>query len=218
MSGLLQVAGAVRGWDAHGGDRSGDLCCDPATGRFVPSATTTDLLDATGCVITPGLVNAHHHLLQSAFRSLPGTRGVPMREWLGVLGAAYRRTGVDPELAAAAANVGLAESLLRGVTTVADHHLTWPTGTDDVALASAVAAAAGSLGVRLVFVRGSAGDDPEAAASSAAAIVAALAPSGVSPDGFLQVAVGPAGCGSPARRAAGTRLAAIGPVTWSATR
>ena len=84
------------------------------------------MLDASGCVVTPGLVNAHHHLLQSAFRTLPGTRGVPMREWLPRMAAAYAAVGVDAELAAAAAAVGLAESLLCGVTTVADHHLTWP--------------------------------------------------------------------------------------------
>ena len=49
----------------------------------------------------PGLVNAHHHLLQTAFRTLPGTRHVPMRDWLGVMNEAYRSVGVDPELCGA---------------------------------------------------------------------------------------------------------------------
>jgi 8-oxoguanine deaminase len=191
VSGLL-VRGALAVWDTSGS--SGDLFCDPVTGRFLPNASDDyDVLDASGCIVTAGLVNAHHHLLQTAFRSLPGTRGVPMREWLAVMGAAYRRTGVDPSLAAAAAAVGLAESLLRGVTTVADHHLTWPSGADHLEIASAVASVARSLGARLVFVRGSAGDDPSVAASSAAEIVEALAPSGVTADGMLQIAVGPAG-------------------------
>jgi len=154
-------------------------------------------LDASGCVVTPGLVNAHHHLLQSAFRTLPGTRGVPMSEWLPTMAAAYGRAGVDAELAGAAASVGIAEGLLFGVTTVADHHLTWPSGGDTVAIATATADAARDLGGRLVFVRGAARDDPQEAAASAEAIVEALFPRTV--DGMLQLAVGPAGVHSDPR-------------------
>ena len=179
-----------------------------------------DAIDATGCVITPGLVNAHHHLMQSAFRTLPGTRGVAMSHWLPTMATAYARAGVDAELAAAAASVGIAEGLLCGVTTVADHHLTWPSGADSVAVATAVAATARLLGGRLVFVRGAARDDPQEAAASAEAIVQALlpgpaggspagvssgvsaarvSPRGVSDDGMLQLAVGPAGVHSDPR-------------------
>jgi 8-oxoguanine deaminase len=164
-------------------------------------------LDASGCVVTPGLVNAHHHLLQSAFRTLPGTRGVAMRDWLPTMAAAYAAAGVDAELASAAAAVGIAEGLLCGVTTVADHHLTWPSGADTVAIATATADAARMLGGRLVFVRGAARDDPQEAAASAEAIVLAfLSPSsaesgmrGVTDDGMLQLAVGPAGVHSDPR-------------------
>jgi cytosine/adenosine deaminase-related metal-dependent hydrolase len=153
------------------------------------------VLDASGCVVTPGLVNAHHHLLQTAFRTLPGTRGVPMSEWLPTMAAAYSRAGVDAELAGAAASVGVAEGLLSGVTTVADHHLTWPAGADTVSIARATADAARALGGRLVFVRGSARDDPQEAAASAEAIVQALDTG----DGMLQLAVGPAGVHSDSR-------------------
>jgi cytosine/adenosine deaminase-related metal-dependent hydrolase len=154
-------------------------------------------LDASGCVVTPGLVNAHHHLLQSAFRTLPGTRGVAMRDWLPTMAAAYARAGVDAELASVAASVGLGEALLSGVTTVADHHLTWPSGADTVAIATATVDAAQALGARLVFVRGTARDDPQEAALSAEAIVEALKPR--SGDGMLQLAVGPAGVHSDSR-------------------
>lgn len=156
------------------------------------------VLDVTGCVVTAGLVNAHHHLLQTAFRTLPGTRSVPMAQWLPTMAAAYARAGVDGELAGLAASAGLAESLLCGVTTVADHHLTWPRG-DGLDIARAVASAAERLGARLVFVRGSARDDPQDAAASADAIAQALVPQGgVTADGMLQVAVGPAGVHSDA--------------------
>jgi 8-oxoguanine deaminase len=176
-----------------------------------------ETVDASGCVVTPGLVNAHHHLLQSAFRTLPGTRGVAMRDWLPAMAAAYARAGVDAELAHAAASVGVAEGLLCGVTTVADHHLTWPSGSTmsgstttgsamsrspvsrsaSVAIATATADAAGAMGGRLVFVRGSARDDPQEAAASAEAIVQALMPR--TRDGMLQLAVGPAGVHSDSR-------------------
>jgi 8-oxoguanine deaminase len=162
-------------------------------------------LNVSGCVVTPGLVNAHHHLLQTAFRTLPGTRGVPMREWLGVMAAAYARGGHDPELYGLAAAVGVAEGLLCGVTTVADHHLNWPREAavdETVALASATVAGALGVGGRLVFVRGSAGDDAGAAAASAEAIHAELigpGSGGTSGDGRLQIAVGPAGVHSDGR-------------------
>lgn len=160
------------------------------------------VLDVSGCIVTAGLVNAHHHLLQTAFRTLPGTRSVPMAQWLPTMAAAYARIGIDAELAGVAASAGLAEALLSGVTTVADHHLNWPTGTtpeDDVAIARAVADAAQAVGARVAFVRGSARDDPERAAAGADAVARALVPhGGVSADGRIQVAVGPAGVHSDA--------------------
>jgi 8-oxoguanine deaminase len=185
---VLTVRGAELVWTGSAELPGGEVACGP-DGRVVDGAVPGEVLDASGCVVTPGLVNAHHHLLQTAFRTLPGTRGVPMRDWLPRMAAAYAAVGVDDELAYAAAAAGLAEALLCGVTTVADHHLTWPAGTG-VGIARAVAVAAEELGARLVFVRGSARDDPQDAAASADAIAAAL---GDDPTGMLQVAVGPAG-------------------------
>jgi 8-oxoguanine deaminase len=194
---VLTVAGALLVVAAAGELVGADVDCtdDGRISALGTSTSTAERLDASGCVVTAGLVNAHAHLLQTAFRALPGTRGVPMAQWLPAMAAAYRATGVDDGLACAAASAGLAEALLCGVTTVADHHLTWPASTGDgVGLATAVATAARELGARVAFVRGSAGDDPEAAAASADAIARALVPfGGVSADGVVQVAVGPAG-------------------------
>ncbi len=190
---MLTVTGALRVLVDPRAERDGDVLVDDGS----PVATT---LDATGCVVTAGLVNAHHHLLQTAFRTLPGTRGVPMADWLPTMAAAYGQVGHDPELYGLAAAAGAAEGLLSGVTTIADHHLNWPgdaTGADTVALAAATVDAVRGLGGRLVFVRGSARDDPDRAGESAEAIVTGLldpqAVGGVDPDGLLQVAVGPAG-------------------------
>lgn len=199
---VLVVRGAVAVVDGTGRVHTGDVVS--VDGTIVASADLSGatVIDATGCVVTAGLVNAHHHLLQTAFRTLPGTRGIPMRDWLPAMAAAYSAAGVDPELTGLAARAGLAEALLSGVTTVADHHLTWPSGADTVGMARAAAAAARDLGARLVFVRGAARDDPAEAAASADAIVRALvpgAPGGISADGALQVAVGPAGVHSDPR-------------------
>lgn len=191
---MVTLTGAVAIVGGADGDveRPGDLA--------LPGGVQ-ETLDVSGCVVTPGLVNAHHHLLQSAFRTLPGTRGVAMRDWLPAMAAAYDRAGHDPELYALAAGVGAAEGLLCGVTTVADHHLNWPHGASveaTVELASATAEAVRRVGGRLVFVRGSARDDAAWAAASAEAIVSELLagagrPGGVTDDGMLQLAVGPAG-------------------------
>ncbi|MCT1711181.1 amidohydrolase family protein [Dietzia cinnamea] len=167
-----------------------------ATAAAGPTDAPVETLDAEGGVITPGLVNAHHHLLQSAFRTLPGTRGVEMAVWLARMREAYAAARVDPELVEVAARVALAESLLCGVTTVADHHLTWPGGVDPVRVAGATFAGAQALGARVAFVRGTAGDDPDAAAASVQEIHDAHlsgAIGGVTGDGMRQLAVGPSG-------------------------
>jgi 8-oxoguanine deaminase len=202
MSGALLVRGAALLWTGSRVWEPGAdvLCVDgfvAAVGPGLQAPPDAALLDAGGCVVIPGLVNAHHHLLQSAFRTLPGTRGVPMREWLAVMAAAYRAAGVDVELCGAAASVGVAESLLCGVTTIADHHLTWPADSDHLAMASAVVASARALGARLVFVCGTAGDDPAVATSSVSALVAELGAR--SDDGLFALGVGPAGVHSDGR-------------------
>ena len=195
---MLTLSGAERLLLGPAGEVTADIHC--ADGVVVADAVPGgEVLDVSGCVITPGLVNAHHHLFQTAFRTIPDTRGVPMARWLPTMAEAYASAGVDPELGGAAARAGLAEALLCGVTTVADHHLTWPSGLDiasTVEFADAVRSAAEELHVRLVFVRGSAKDNPYVAGDSAEAIAAHwFTPDdrGVTPDGMVQLAVGPAG-------------------------
>ena len=156
-----------------------------------------DHLDASGCVVIPGLVNAHHHLVQTAFRTLASTRHLSMGDWLAAMAGYYRRAAVDPDLAAAAAAVGVAEGLLAGVTTVADHHFTWPDGAAPLDMVDATVAAARRLGARLVFGYGSAGNPPDAVASGVEAVMGRYP--ALSPDGMLQMACGPAGVHSDGR-------------------
>ncbi len=106
------------------------------------------IIDAAGCIVTPGLVNTHHHLYQSLTRSLPGAINAPLFGWLKRLypiWAQYR-----PEDVFAATQLGLAELALSGCTLTSDHLYLFPNG---VTLDDSIAAAQG-IGLRFHATRG----------------------------------------------------------------
>jgi cytosine/adenosine deaminase-related metal-dependent hydrolase len=105
--------------------------------------------DLGGAVVTPGLVNTHHHLYQTLTRAR--AQEADLFTWLKALYPAWAR--VDAEAEHAAARTGLAELALSGCSTVFDHHYVFPRGGGD--LVEAEMAAARELGVRLVPSRGS---------------------------------------------------------------
>ena len=106
-------------------------------------------IDGSGCLLTPGLVNTHHHLYQWI------TRGVSQDEtlfgWLTTLYPIW--AGIDEEIvhAAAAANVGWLA--LTGASTTSDHHYLFPAGGGD--LLEAEIRAAERIGLRFHPARGS---------------------------------------------------------------
>ncbi|MEU5691722.1 8-oxoguanine deaminase [Actinosynnema sp. NPDC020468] len=106
-------------------------------------------VDGSGCLVTPGLVNTHHHLYQSATRGYAPDAG--LFPWLTELYPVWR--GLDEEITHAAACAGLARLALTGCTTAADHHYVFPrAGGDPFA---AVVGAGRRIGLRLHAVRGS---------------------------------------------------------------
>ena len=107
------------------------------------------LVDGRGCLVTPGLVNTHHHLYQWATRGLAQQSN--LFDWLTTLYPIW--AGLDEEITHAAATAGLARLAKTGCTTVADHHYVFPRGGGD--LLAAVVYAAARVGVRLHAVRGS---------------------------------------------------------------
>jgi cytosine/adenosine deaminase-related metal-dependent hydrolase len=117
---------------------------DPA-----PEAATT--LDASGCLVTPGLINTHHHMYQNLTRSYGPAINGPLFSWLTVLYPLWAR--IDEEAAYLSAWVGLAELALGGCTTTTDHLYIAPRGGGD--LWSAEIAAARELGMRFHPTRGS---------------------------------------------------------------
>jgi cytosine/adenosine deaminase-related metal-dependent hydrolase len=106
-------------------------------------------VDLGGAVLTPGLINTHHHLYQTLTRAR--AQEADLFTWLKTLYPVWAR--LDEESEHAAARTGLAELALSGCTTVFDHHYVFPRGAGD--LIEAEMSAARELGVRLVPSRGS---------------------------------------------------------------
>ena len=102
-----------------------------------------------GRLVTPGLVNAHHHLFQTLTRTR--AQEADLFAWLRALYPLWSRIDADAEHAAARA--GLAELVLGGCTTVFDHHYVFPPGR--AGLVEAEIQAAREIGVRMVASRGS---------------------------------------------------------------
>lgn len=124
------------------------LIADVGTGP-APSATTT--IDATDCLVTPGLVNTHHHLYQNLTRAFPPMTDKPLFGWLQSLYPLWR--SIDTESVYVSAWVGLAELALSGCTTSTDHLYLHPHGAGD--LLTAEIEAAQDLGMRFHPTRGS---------------------------------------------------------------
>ena len=127
----------------------GDRILAVGPGSAPPQDGPVRRIDATGCLVTPGLVNAHHHLYQWATRghAVDST----LFEWLTALYPVWAR--LDVETAHAAASAGLAQLARSGCTTASDHHYVFPRDGGDVF--GAVVTAAERIGLRLHAVRGS---------------------------------------------------------------
>jgi len=127
------------------------------TGGFVsavgtgPPPPAAETIDATDCLVTPGLINTHHHLFQNLTRAHPAMTGQSLFGWLRSLYPRWR--GLDTESAYLSAWVGLAELALSGCTTSSDHLYLHPHGAGD--LLTAEIDAATDLGLRFHPTHGS---------------------------------------------------------------
>ncbi len=149
---LIKNADAVVTMDAAraeiaGGDvllRGGVIV---AVGRDL-RAPGAEILHASGCVVTPGLVNTHHHLFQSLTRAVPGGQDALLFGWLKTLYPIWARFGAEEIFVSA--QIGLAELALSGCTMSADHLYLFPNGArlDDTI------AAAAEVGLRFHPTRG----------------------------------------------------------------
>ena len=110
--------------------------------------TSGEVIRATGCVVTPGLVNTHHHLYQTLTRAVPGGQDALLFGWLKTLYPIWARFG--PEEMHVSAMVGLAELALSGCSLSSDHLYLFPNGARlDDTIAAAV-----EVGLRFHPTRG----------------------------------------------------------------
>ncbi|WP_372574256.1 8-oxoguanine deaminase [Ruegeria jejuensis] len=107
-----------------------------------------EIIEARGCVVTPGLINTHHHLYQTLTRAVPGAEDALLFGWLRRLYPIWAEFG--PEEVHVSAQVGLAELALSGCTLSSDHLYVFPNGAR---LEDTIAAAA-EIGLRFHPTRG----------------------------------------------------------------
>ena len=107
-----------------------------------------EVIDAAGCVVTPALVNTHHHLYQTLTRAVPAGQDALLFGWLKALYPLWAR--MRPEDMFVSAQLGLAELALSGCGTSSDHLYIFP---DGVRLEDTIEAAAG-IGLRFHATRG----------------------------------------------------------------
>ena len=137
-----------------------------AVGRELSADGCDRVIDGTGLVVLPGLINAHQHLYQGAVRAVPALERSLIGPWLAGLGAIFKawwRDGhFEPGHVEAIAAAVLTESLLGGVTTVADQHYFHPAGPTRPYVESTIEAAS-AIGMRLHGCRGTLtlGPDPD---------------------------------------------------------
>jgi cytosine/adenosine deaminase-related metal-dependent hydrolase len=110
-----------------------------------------EVIRADGCLVTPGLINTHHHMYQNLTRSFAPAINTNLFGWLTTLYPVW--AGLDEEAAYLSAWVGLAELTLGGCTSTMDHLYVHPQGGGD--LLGAEIAAAAELGMRFHPTRGS---------------------------------------------------------------
>lgn len=154
-------------------------------------------VDGTGHLLTPGLVNTHHHFYQWLTRGLATDHN--LFDWLVALYPVWAR--IDERMTHAAAQGSLAMMARGGVTTAMDHHYVFPRGTGD--LSGSIIRAASDMGVRFTLARGSmdrgesdGGLPPDFAVETLDEALAATEETidrhhDASPDAMTQIAVAP---------------------------
>ena len=143
--------------------RSAASCAEPGstlrTASSTPSArgcylrilASVPRLSGRGRIILPGLINTHHHFYQNMARAYTPGNNLPLLPWLAAMNRLWEDFREDD--LALCTELGLAELMLSGATTVADHHYVFPKGAHG--MIDAQFAAASKMGVRFHASRGS---------------------------------------------------------------
>ena len=89
--------------------------------------TAEEILDLSGHVVLPGLINTHHHFYQTLTRALPAAQDANLFNWLRTLYPIWAR--MTPEDIFVSTQTALAELALSGCTTASDHLYLFPNGS-----------------------------------------------------------------------------------------
>lgn len=164
-----------------------------------PSAACDEIFDASQHVVLPGLINTHHHFYQTLTRAYGPALDKELFDWLKTLYPVW--SGLTPEHLDIATRLALAELLLSGCTTAADHHYVFPAGLEDAV--DIQARAARDIGMRVTLTRGSMNlsvddgglpprsvvQDADTILSDSARVIEALHETG--PGAMVQIALAP---------------------------
>ena len=103
-----------------------------AVGHGLEADDSAEVVDGSGLMVLPGLINAHQHLYQVGLRSFRELERAPIHPWLTALHVKtvflWRDGHYNPANVGAVAMAGMVESLLGGVTTIADQHYVYLEG------------------------------------------------------------------------------------------
>jgi len=151
------IKNPLAAFTATGQDASGGIVIEDgviveilASGQS-PTTPVAETFDASAHVVTPGLINTHHHFYQSLTRAWGPAANAKLFPWLKNLYPVWAR--LTPESLDLAVTAALAELLLSGCTTAADHHYVFPAGLDDAI--DIEVGAVRRLGMRATLTRGS---------------------------------------------------------------
>jgi cytosine/adenosine deaminase-related metal-dependent hydrolase len=125
---------------------------DGDSGQPGKTEAAARIVDARTLVVTPGLVNTHHHFYQTLTRNLPAVQDAKLFDWLVYLYEVWK--GVDEEAVRVSSLLAMSELLRTGCTTTTDHHYLYPRDFEDD-LPAIQFAAASELGIRFAPTRGS---------------------------------------------------------------